>query len=746
MKKQLGSLLALPLVLVLVLPVVLLPACRAFASSLGPPAPYRFHNVRIVAGGFITGFVAQPQQRGLYYVWTDMGGAYRWDAAASRWIPLLDWLPIAQRNLQGVDSMAVDPTNPRRLYIAAGTYVNSRTPDGAILCSTDQGRHFTIVPVPFKMGGNDPGRFAGPRLQVDPNHPQTLLMGTRTAGLWRSDDYGHHWHRVNSFPAPPHNIDGLTFVAFDAASGHPGHPTPVIYVGEDDSAHSLMRSTDGGATWHPVPGEPTGIFPNHGVFSSAHILYLSYTDKPGPNGVTNGAVWAYAPQTSHWQDITPEKPAGPRGFGYGIVAVDPHHPQTLLASTMDRWSPGDTIFRSTDGGAHWISLRRGSTRDSSLSPYLTHTLSEAPFGHWIGALMIDPFNSAHVLYGTGETIWESDDVSGPVTHWHVGALGIEQTADISLLSPLLPGNQQPHLFSGLGDIGCFRNTSFHRSPAGGALKNPELSNCDSLAEAAHKPEDIIRVGRTWTPSPHGAISHDAGLHWTPFPSEPKDGVRGGSAAISADGSLLLWAVPGGPIAMSSDNGAHWQDIALHQTGGWRPFQVVADARHAQRFWIYDPPQGRLYSVGSDRTPHLVNAGLPKNGRLDIAATAPGTLWISSLRGLWRSTDSGKSFAPLPSVAAANAVGFGKAAPETAHPAIYLIGAIAGTPQARPPAPGQMSGAAVYRSLNDGRTWQRIDTPQQRLPTADQIAGDPRIFGRVYVGTNGRGVFWGDPQP
>jgi photosystem II stability/assembly factor-like uncharacterized protein len=747
----------------LVMAVSLLPAGRAFSSNLAQPVPYRFRNVAIVAGGFVTGFVAQPQQRGLYYLRTDMGGAYRWDAARARWIPLLDWLSIGQRNLQGVESIAIDPTNPRRLYIAAGTYVNARTPDGAILCSDDQGRHFTVVPVPFKMGGNEPGRFAGERLQVDPNHPQTLLMGTRLDGLWRSGDYGRHWRRVLSFPAPPDNLVGLTFVAFDASTGHPGQPTPVIYVGEDNTAHGLLRSADGGATWQPVPGEPTGIFPNHGTFSSTGILYLSYTDAPGPNGVGNGAVWAYTPRSSRWRDITPEKPGpgghqryhfnGPKaatdaqGFGYGIVAVDPEHPQTLLASTIDRWHPGDTIFRSTDGGAHWISLKPGATRDSSLSPYLTHTLPEAPFGHWIGSLMIDPFHPAHVLYGTGETVWESHDVSGPVTHWTIGGRGIEQTADIMLLSPLLPGNQEPHLFSGLGDIGCFRNDDFNHSPAGGAMKNPELSNCDSIALAARRPEDMVRGGRSWTPGPHGAVSHDGGLHWTPFASEPEDGVRGGSASISADGSLLLWAVPGGPLALSSDSGAHWQNVAIHQTGR-HPLQVLADALHAQRFWVYDPA-GLLYSVGSNRATHLIGSSLPKNGRLRIAATAPGTLWISSRRGLWRSNNGGQTFVRIPSVASAVAVGFGKHAPGAAQPAIYLIGAIAGTPQAGtpqagPPPPRELPGGAVYRSLNDGRTWQRIDTPRQRLPTADHITGDPRIFGRVYVGTNGRGVFWGDP--
>ena len=56
--------------------------CRAADPA---PAPYRFQNVTFIAGGFITGFVAHPAQRGLYYVSTDIGGAYRWDNTTRRW-------------------------------------------------------------------------------------------------------------------------------------------------------------------------------------------------------------------------------------------------------------------------------------------------------------------------------------------------------------------------------------------------------------------------------------------------------------------------------------------------------------------------------------------------------------------------------------------------------------------------------------------------------------------------------------
>ena len=739
---------------------VALPSVLQAQAAAEKRVPYRYRNVTFVAGGFITGFVAHPGERGLYYVRTDIGGAYRWDAGAKRWIPLQDWLPFSERNLLGVESIALDPTDPQKLFLAAGTYVNGRTPAGAILRSSDQGRHFETIRVPFKMGGNEEGRFAGERLQVDPNHPQAMLMATRLDGLWSSADRGITWNRVRSFSDLVFNNDGLTFVAYDKASGGAGSPTPVIFVGLANPIGSLMRSEDNGRTWNRVAGGPAGVFPNHGVFAADGTLYLTYTDAPGPNGVGNGSVWAYTPRTGQWRDITPEKPVpgsrehGGKGFGYGTVAVDPQNAGTLLVSTIDRWQPGDTIFRSTDSGAHWNSLKEGATRDSSLAPWTKHTAAEAPFGHWIGAVMVDPFDPAHVLYGTGETIWESRDAAGEKTHWAVGAPGLEETADITLLSPLLPGDAGPHLYTGLGDIGCFRNDDFAHSPPGGAMKNPELSNCDALALAANAPREMVRVGRSWTPgAPHGAVSHDGGVSWTPFATEPPGGENGGDAAISADGKRLLWAVHRGVLAMSADSGAHWR-VLSKRSPNWQPVQVLADTRSPEAFWLYDPESGQLWSFGGDGTGHQVNKGLEKAGRLRIAPETPGTLWFAGPAGLLRSVDAGVKFEPVPSVAAAYAVGFGKASPgssfgpavKTAAPAIYLAGAVAGTPEAKQlsASKGEVKAGGLYRSLDDGASWQRIDDPEHRFAWIEQITGDPRIFGRVFLGTNGRGVLVGEP--
>src|SRR5215813_5180648 len=231
---------------------------------------YTWRNVVINGGGgFVPGIVFNTTEQNLIYARTDIGGAYRWDQSAGRWIPLLDWVGFDDWNLTGVDSLATDPVDPARLYIAAGTYTNEfTTQNGAILRSTDRGNTFQRTNLPFKVGGNMPGRSMGERLAIDPNRNSTLYLGARSGnGLWRSADFGATWTRVTSFPVSgtyvedPSNsytgdIIGVVWVTFDRRTGTPGNTTQTIYVGVADKGNSVYRSTDGGATWAAVPGQP----------------------------------------------------------------------------------------------------------------------------------------------------------------------------------------------------------------------------------------------------------------------------------------------------------------------------------------------------------------------------------------------------------------------------------------------------------------------------------------------------------
>ena len=407
------------------------PSNAAGAIYLVASAPvtpsYTWNSAQIVAGGFITGIVTHPAQQNLMYARTDIGGAYRWNAVTSSWVPLTDWITPSNWNLTGTEAIGIDPSDATRLYLAEGTYADAwNNNNGAILVSTDQGNTFQTVPMPFKMGSNDNGREAGDRIGVDPNDGSIVYFGSRLNGLWKSADFGATWSQVSSFPVTGPTTGsandgvGVIFIDFVKSSGTIGNPTPRIYVGVSDTGteaspvYSLYTSSDAGTTWSAVPGQPTGLYPNHGVFGPDGNLYISYGSDVGPNGMSGGAVWRFNPTGNIWTNITPA--LGNQG-GYGAVAVDAQNPGTVMVSTLDNWGPHDDLYRTTNGGTAWTALRANATDDNSISPWIG-ILQPGPLGWWMGSLAIDPFNSNHVLYGTGATIWASIQ-----RHTVVNALG-----------------------------------------------------------------------------------------------------------------------------------------------------------------------------------------------------------------------------------------------------------------------------------------------------------------------------------
>lgn len=94
----------------------------------------------MTGGGFITGIVFHPASRGLAHCGTDTGGAYRWDNSQQQWIPPTDWVTSEDSNLLGIEAIALDPSDPSRLYLSAGTYTSPRSSNGFVLRSQHQGK------------------------------------------------------------------------------------------------------------------------------------------------------------------------------------------------------------------------------------------------------------------------------------------------------------------------------------------------------------------------------------------------------------------------------------------------------------------------------------------------------------------------------------------------------------------------------------------------------------------------------
>src|SRR4030095_12736958 len=105
---------------------------------------------------------------------------YRCAKTETKWRPMTDWVRYndPQTQFNGVESLAVHPTDPNKLYMSIGTYMSTT----AMMRSSDGGLTWARPNVPFTSNGNGPGRNAGERLVVDPNSPNILFYGTRENG------------------------------------------------------------------------------------------------------------------------------------------------------------------------------------------------------------------------------------------------------------------------------------------------------------------------------------------------------------------------------------------------------------------------------------------------------------------------------------------------------------------------------------------------------------------------------------
>lgn len=768
-------------------------------------------------GGFVPGIIFSDAEANLVYARTDIGGAYRRDKVTRCWVPITDSISWADWNLGGIISLAADPVNPNVVYLAAGTYTNDwAQTNGAVLKSTDRGATWTKAMLPFKLGGNMPGRGAGERLAIDPNNTNVLYLAaggdqTNTFGLWKSTNGGSSWAQVTSFTAvgeyvddPTDTIDnymnqkqGLWWVVFDKRTVVNG-VSKNIYVGvATKTGPTVWQSTDGGNTWAAVPGQPLPaswpggnvLMPKKAKFDAVNgVMYLAYGYKAGPYDDGKGDVYKYNANTGVWTCISPvvndgsAPGSGDSYFGYNGLDIDRSNPNIIMVTAYSSWWPDTIIWRSYNGGTTWSKIwdwtsyparsyryvpsanGSGGVGDVTAAPWLDMGAKPQSGGRpgpdphpmvgWMTeALAIDPFNSNHFMYGTGATIFGADDLMqwDPGTtaqiHLKVMAQGLEETGVLALISPTTGAP----LISGVADIAGFRHADLTVVPAVTIGVNPSWATTTGLDYAESNGNFIARVGNptsTANPNPRasgqaGAYSTNNGQTWAPFPSQPAAVTGGGTVAVNAAGTRILWSPTDDGttfvnVLVTANNGQTWTAVTSLPHGTWQRPAICSDRVNANKFYAF-VDRTFYYSTngGTSFTASTAAPGFPMD-RIKIKATpgVEGDIWAVGgatwdAYGMYHSTDGGLTFTKLANVDQADNIGFGKPA-TTGYPVVFACAQIGGV-------------RGIFKSENAGATWTRIndDAHQFGRTGQDALTGDPRIYGRVYVSGNGRGIWMGD---
>ncbi|KAK3995910.1 Xyloglucanase [Cladorrhinum sp. PSN332] len=731
---------------------------RLLLAAIAAPvrAAFSWENVNIGGGGgFVPGFVFHPTAKGVAYARTDIGGLYRLNADDS-WTAITDSINTDARwGHWGIDAMALDPQNPNRVYAATGMYTNSWDPNpGAIIRSNDKGNTWAITDLPFKVGGNMPGRGTGERLAVDPKNSNILYFGARSGnGLWKSTDAGVTWAKVTSFtnggtliPDPSdvggYNGDkvGLTFVTFDSTSGLTNGATSRIFVGTADNiTASVYVSNDAGSTWAPVAGQPEKYFPHKCKLQPTEkALYLTYSDGAGPYDGSSGAVYRYDITTGVWKDITPVS-GGDLNYGFGGLGVDIQKPGTLVVASLNSWWPDAQIFRSTDSGTTWSPIWEWAGYPDQNWYYGLYT-DNAPWinagfisqdtkrlGWMIEALEINPLDSDHWLYGTGLTVFGGRDL----TKWdttrnvsiHSMAVGIEEMAVLGLASA--PDGSE--LLAAVGDNNgfTFKSSNDLKTSPQTPWMNPWYTSSTDVDYAGNKVSNVVRVGNGGG-SPQIAVSSDGGASWNIHHGAGTT-QSSGFVAYSADADTILWSSGNAGVLRSQHQGTFTAVASLPSEA-----VIASDKRNNSVFYAGSGSTFyRSTDIGATFTAVSSALGSAVTAVKDIVAhpIVAGELLVSTNAGLFRSTNFGVSFTQIGASKISNTehVAFGKGEGSTWN--IYAFGSGA-------------SGNKLYASADTGATWVDIQGSQGLgAISANRVVGSSNVAGQVYIGTNGRGVLF-----
>ena len=750
-----------------------------------PSIPYRYRHLPIGGGGYVTGFLFHPSAPDVMYCRTDIGGVYRFDAAAQRWISLIDHVSHEDLRETCPISFALDAQRPERLYIASGLW----DPDshGKLTVSDDCGATFRSYELPVYVHGNLHGRGAGERLLADGT---TLWLASQKDGLWRSPDEGASWHRVEAFPE-----SGCTFVSKRGNLLLVGTEGLALRQG-DTRSHSLYASWDDGASFAPVPQPayvPVEGSQLHGLVAQrcafdGQYLYVSFSAN-GPHsqnierGYTCDCGDCACGRIARYpfdgkalglpEDVTPEKGA------WGFSAVDAKHGLLITATICRR--DGDAVYLSRDQGATWqVILHRldKGVMDFRLSYMQPRFNGSGNLIHWLTDVKIDPHHPDTAWFNTGTGVFRTRNLTGDPVHWEDWCDGMEETVHIGVHTPHV-GRVQ--VLDMIGDLGGFAFTDVDKHcensfADGDGHRWITCLSCDwPDADPAHI---VVAARGNWTGKTQGGliVTRDGAQSWTRLPTPhglgeeldallrriERPNINAGWVAVSADGQGIVWAVAdriflhARNLIFSSDQGQTFRKSTVLGLDGQPAegmLKPIADRCMANVIYGFGD-QGELYvstDAGATFRQKTAPAGFPRvhfakvdcADQTEIRAVSgqPGDIYTATGEGLWKlhydaATDEFTCQRLTREGDRVFCVGLGLGKPGgdyLASPkALYFNAVIDGE-------------YGFFRSFDDCRTIQRINTAQQMFGRIHSIDGDKRVFGRFYLATGSSGLLLGEPE-
>jgi photosystem II stability/assembly factor-like uncharacterized protein len=547
---------------------------------------------------------------------------------------------------------------------------------------------------------NGAGRMTS--LAPHPSVPGTLLAGAAGGGLWKTTDSGTTWSALT---------DTIPNLSIGAVAYAPSNPSN-IYLGTGENAMQgdsipgigLLYSSDDGGTW----SLPSSVIATH--------FYRISVDPSNPAivlaGTTSGLLRSTNGQSGPWTTVI-RWGATSSATGYGDttdVVRDPTAPQTLFATTWDEgwWCAQPArncgigyplasphILKSIDGGVTWAESSNGlpvstsTVRVSRLGIAMARSSSQTLYVSLVTYDSTTNLETWHVYKSTNGSASWSDTTLASNTAVEA-SLGAQSDYDNTMVvSPTNPNTVY------VGAVGYAKTTD------GGTSWTSAFNSTST--DSIHTDVHDLRfdAGGTFF------IANDGGIFST---------ADGGVNILSRNTNLVtrqFYTVANDPVNRNrvfggqQDNGTSrrpdaggtsWHDVLTNDGfdcevkvdsaaivfGSWQGGHVLR-SKLAGVDWLAFSDVTPLWPVGES---------VPFFTRVQLDPATPSTVYTVSQR-LWKSTDGGDSWAPLPTTttdgSAFSGYPLAQLAISRSNPQVIMVGDYRN----------------IFRTTNGGQTWTKV---------------------------------------
>jgi len=341
-----------------------------FPSSL--LSALRWRDVGPMRGGRTYAVAGHASQPDTFYSGSVGGGVWKTENSGRTWYPISDeGIPIGS-----IGAIAVAPSNPDVVYVGTGEPdIRSQNSYGiGMFKSTDAGKTWTHI-------GLEGTRQIG-RVAVDPTNPNRVYVAALghiyepnpERGVYRSTDGGATWKKVLFKASDPDNV-GAIELAIDpknprvlyASLWATRRPPWAVYSPTNLPGGGLYKSTDGGDTWKQLTGGlPTGdtvgkigiaVSPSNpnrlwavvdDTGNAVAGFRAAATARPGAEA--HGGVYISDDAGATWKLVNSENRLWSRGWYFESVTVDPTNPDRAYVMNT-------AAFMTTDAGKTFVPVK-----------------------------------------------------------------------------------------------------------------------------------------------------------------------------------------------------------------------------------------------------------------------------------------------------------------------------------------------------------------------------------------------------